>query len=112
MYARSPLDSQRQAAPNEYESDPKARRGSHRSSQTQKKVNDVTIVGSPKHLIYPSFGYRKYPYRARKGIRFLLFVTENHGVGGSIPPLGTIKFKHLAKTSEMKTDGGQHLVNT
>jgi hypothetical protein len=22
-------------------------------------------------------------------------VTENHGVGGSIPPLGTIKIKHL-----------------
>jgi hypothetical protein len=25
-------------------------------------------------------------------------VTENHGVGGSIPPLGTILFNDLAKT--------------
>src|SRR5258707_15189558 len=27
-------------------------------------------------------------------------VTENHGVGGSTPPLGTILFKHLSETAQ------------
>ena len=29
-----------------------------------------------------------------------MIVTENHGVGGSIPPLGTIVFKTLAESDQ------------
>jgi hypothetical protein len=32
-------------------------------------------------------------------------VTENRSVGGSIPPLGTIKINHLAIISQFKKSG-------
>lgn len=34
-------------------------------------------------------------------------ITENHGVGGSIPPLGTIKIRHLARLSMLRFPVGK-----
>jgi hypothetical protein len=54
-----------------------------------------------------------YNARRRANLRFAAgaqvaqlveHVTENHGVGGSIPPLGTIDFSHLHQKSESELD--------
>jgi hypothetical protein len=38
--------------------------------------------------------------------QILFTVTENHGVGGSIPPLGTTKINNLAEHLNGPDDGG------
>jgi hypothetical protein len=54
-----------------------------------------------------------YNARRRANLRFAAgaqvaqlveHVTENHGVGGSIPPLGTIDFSHLDEKPESELD--------